>query len=128
LTSISVPPQNGREKIALWNVRAAAPLKLEGTDLLRILELDGSCIRGFGGDGDAEILHLVGTWDYDMSDILPGLALLAILATGLGRVLYQRALTITDNNNGFVSVFFLLIPAFTCLLFLGLSPWIKELK
>jgi hypothetical protein len=42
--------------------------------------------------------------------------------------LYQRALTITDNNNGFVSVFFLLIPAFTCLLSLGMSPWIKELE
>ena len=65
------------------------------------------------------------------TDALPALALLAIgtiLATGLGRVLYQRALTITDNNNGFVSVFFLLIPAFTCLLSLGMSPWIKELK
>ena len=46
----------------------------------------------------------------------------------VGRGLYQRALTITDNNNGFVSVFFLLIPAFTCLLSLGMSPWIKELK
>jgi drug/metabolite transporter (DMT)-like permease len=42
------------------------------------------------------------------TDVLPALALLAvgtILATGIGRVLYQRALTITDNNNGFVSVF-----------------------
>jgi drug/metabolite transporter (DMT)-like permease len=65
------------------------------------------------------------------TDAVPALALLAtgtILATGFGRVLYQRALTITDNNNGFVSVFFLLIPAFTCLLSLGMSPWIKELK
>ena len=42
------------------------------------------------------------------ADALPALGLLAIgtiLATGFGRVLYQRALTITDNNNGFVSVF-----------------------
>jgi hypothetical protein len=57
------------------------------------------------------------------TDVLPALALLAlgtILATGLGRVLYQRALTISDNN-GFVSVFFLLIPAFTCLLSLGVA-------
>jgi hypothetical protein len=65
------------------------------------------------------------------TDALPALALLAlgtVLATGFGRVLYERALTITDNNNGFVSVFFLLIPAFTCLLSLGMSRWIKELK
>jgi hypothetical protein len=55
-------------------------------------------------------------------------ALLDFVNGLLGRVLYQRALTITDNNNGFVSVFFLLIPAFTCLLSLGMSPWIKELK
>jgi drug/metabolite transporter (DMT)-like permease len=45
------------------------------------------------------------------TDILPAIALLAagtILATGVGRVLYQKALTVTDNNNGFVSIFFLL--------------------
>ena len=55
-------------------------------------------------------------------DALPAVALLTvgtILATALGRVLYQKSLTITDNNNGFVSIFFLLIPAFTCLLSLG---------
>jgi drug/metabolite transporter (DMT)-like permease len=65
------------------------------------------------------------------TDVLPALALLAlgtVLATGFGRVLYQRSLTITDHNNGFVSVFFLLIPAFTCLLSLAMAPWIKELK
>ena len=41
-------------------------------------------------------------------DILPAIALLAagtILATGFGRVLYQKALTVTDNNNGLVSFF-----------------------
>jgi drug/metabolite transporter (DMT)-like permease len=46
------------------------------------------------------------------TDILPAIALLAagtILATGVGRVLYQKALTVTDNNNGFVSIFFLLL-------------------
>ena len=65
------------------------------------------------------------------TDILPAIGLLAagtILATGLGRVLYQKALTVTDNNNGFVSIFFLLIPAFTCLLSLWMSRWISELK
>jgi hypothetical protein len=63
--------------------------------------------------------------------ILPAIALLAagtIPATGFGRVLYQKALTVTDNNNGFVSIFFLLIPAFTCLLSLWMSRWISELK
>jgi hypothetical protein len=40
----------------------------------------------------------------------------------------KKALTVTDNNNGFVSIFFLLIPAFTCLLSLWMSRWISELK
>jgi drug/metabolite transporter (DMT)-like permease len=65
------------------------------------------------------------------TDLLPAIALLAagtILATGFGRVLYQKSLTVTDNNNGFVSIFFLLIPAFTCLLSLWMSRWISELK
>jgi hypothetical protein len=65
------------------------------------------------------------------TDLLPAIALLAggtILATGFGRVLYQKSLTVTDNNNGFVFIFFLLIPAFTCLLSLGMSRWISELK
>jgi hypothetical protein len=67
----------------------------------------------------------------DDTDLLPAIALLAagtILATGFGRVLYQKSLTVSDNNNGFVSIFFLLTPAFTCLLSLGMSRWISELK
>ena len=55
------------------------------------------------------------------TDVLPALALLAIgtiLATGFGRVLYQRSLTITDNNNGFVSVFSL-----NARIHLPLMPW-----
>ncbi len=56
------------------------------------------------------------------------LVIATILAAAIGRVLYQRSLTITDNNNGFVSMFFLLIPAFTCVLSLAMSPWIKQLK
>ena len=64
-------------------------------------------------------------------DALPAIGLLVlatILATGFGRVVYQKSLTVTDNNNGFVSMFFLLIPAFTCVLSLAMSPWIKQLK
>ena len=62
---------------------------------------------------------------------LPAIGLLVIgtiLSAAVGRVLYQRSLTITDNNNGFVSMFFLLIPAFTCVLSLAMSPWIEQLK
>jgi hypothetical protein len=69
---------------------------------------------------------------FDLSfHLMPAIALLTlgtILSTGFGRVVYQKALTMTDNNNGFVSMFLLLIPAVTCLISLGMSPWIKELS
>jgi drug/metabolite transporter (DMT)-like permease len=63
-------------------------------------------------------------------DAYPAVVLLAIgtvLAAAAGRIVYQKALTITDNDNGFVSMFFLFIPAFTSLLSLVMSHWIKEL-
>jgi drug/metabolite transporter (DMT)-like permease len=50
-----------------------------------------------------------------------------IIAASLGRVLYQISLTVTDNDNGFVTMFFLLVPTLTSLISLGLSWWIKDL-
>jgi len=45
-----------------------------------------------------------------------------------GRVLYQVALTVTKNDNGFVTMFFLLVPALTCLISIPLSWRIAELR
>ena len=50
-----------------------------------------------------------------------------IIAASLGRVLYQIALSVTGNDNGFVTMFFLLIPALTALISLPLSWWIADL-
>ena len=50
-----------------------------------------------------------------------------IIAASLGRVLYQIALTITDNDNGYVTMFFLLVPTLTSLISLALSWWITDL-
>ena len=50
-----------------------------------------------------------------------------IVAASLGRVLYQTALSVTANDNGFVTMFFLLIPALTALISLPLSWWIGDL-
>ncbi len=50
-----------------------------------------------------------------------------IIAASLGRVLYQIALTVTDNDNGYVTMFFLLVPALTSLISLALSWWIPDL-
>jgi hypothetical protein len=50
-----------------------------------------------------------------------------ITAASLGRVLYQISLTVTDNDNGYVTMFFLLVPALTSLISLSLSWWITDL-
>jgi len=50
-----------------------------------------------------------------------------IIAASVGRVFYQIALTVTGNDNGFVTMFFLLVPALTGLISLPLSWWIVEL-
>jgi hypothetical protein len=49
---------------------------------------------------------------------LPAITLLllgTVLAAAAGRVVYQMALTATNSDNGFVSMFLLLVPAVTCL-------------
>lgn len=51
-----------------------------------------------------------------------------IVAASLGRVLYQVALTATGNDNGYVTMFFLLVPALTGLVSAALSPVIPALK
>jgi hypothetical protein len=63
-------------------------------------------------------------------DQLPAIILMmfgTIVAASLGRVLYQIALTTTGNDNGFVTMFFLLVPALTGLISLPLSWWIPDL-
>ena len=62
-----------------------------------------------------------------------GLAILLLLfgtlaASAAGRVFYQTALTATQNDNGYVTMFFLLTPVLTPLISLPLSRWIPDLQ
>jgi hypothetical protein len=50
-----------------------------------------------------------------------------IIAASVGRVFYQVALTVTGNDNGFVSMFLNLVPALTALISLVMSWWIADL-
>ena len=50
-----------------------------------------------------------------------------IVAASVGRVFYQIALTVTGGDNGFVTMFFNLVPALTALISLLLSWWIADL-
>ena len=61
----------------------------------------------FDGQVPAIVLMIVGT----------------IIAASVGRVVFQKALTVTGGDNGFVSMFLNLVPALTALISFGLS-WI----
>ena len=50
------------------------------------------------------------------------------LGAAVGFVIYQMALSATGNDNGVVTMFFLLGPGLTALLWLSLSPWLSQLK
>ena len=49
-----------------------------------------------------------------------------ILASSVGRVVYQISLTVTGGDNGFVTMFWNLVPALTALVALTLSRWIAD--
>jgi drug/metabolite transporter (DMT)-like permease len=51
-----------------------------------------------------------------------------LASSAAGRVFYQMALTATKNDNGYVTMFFLLIPALSALISLMLSHWIPGLQ
>ena len=61
--------------------------------------------------------------------IVPVILMIAgtIIAASVGRVLYQIALNVTGDDNGFVTMFFLLIPALTALISIPMSWWISDL-
>jgi drug/metabolite transporter (DMT)-like permease len=50
-----------------------------------------------------------------------------IMAGSFARVLYQVAMTVTGNDNGFVTMFFNLVPALTALISFLMSRWISDL-
>ena len=61
------------------------------------------------------------------------IAILLLLAGTLansaaGRVFYQKALTATQNDNGYVTMFLLLMPALSALISFPLSRWIADLR
>ena len=51
-----------------------------------------------------------------------------LASSAAGRVFYQVALTTTDNDNGFVTMFFLAIPVISSVISMLLSRWISDLR
>lgn len=50
-----------------------------------------------------------------------------IIAASVGRIFYQISLTATGGDNGFVTMFWNLVPALTALISLAMSRWIADL-
>ena len=104
-----------------------------------VLQIRGACVgRGVLFGLSAVILILstlllshLRSKSYTKAADLPAISLLllgTVLAAAAGRVLYQMALTKTNNDNEFVSMFLLLVPATTCLVSIPMSWWIPDLK
>jgi drug/metabolite transporter (DMT)-like permease len=51
-----------------------------------------------------------------------------LASSAAGRVFYQVALTTTDNDNGYVTMFFLVIPVVSSVISIFLSQWISDLR
>jgi len=74
---------------------------------------------------------LIGGWPVSSESAGNVAALLLVIGTlaagAAGRVFYQIALTATDNDNGFVTMFFLFVPGLSSLISFPLSWWISDL-
>jgi drug/metabolite transporter (DMT)-like permease len=77
----------------------------------------------------AAVVFLYWRSELDFGQVVPVVLMIGgtIIAASLGRVLYQISLSVTGNDNGFVTMFFLLIPVLTALISLALSRWIADL-
>ena len=73
------------------------------------------------------ILYWRGELQFDQLLAIVLMIVGTIVAASVGRVFYQIALTVTGGDNGFVTMFFNLVPALTALISLLLSLWIADL-
>ncbi len=73
------------------------------------------------------ILYWRGELQFDQLLAIVLMIVGTIVAASVGRVFYQIALTVTGGDNGFVTMFFNLVPALTALISLLLSRWIADL-
>jgi hypothetical protein len=77
--------------------------------------------------GSLVILAMRSELDFAQAPAILLMMIGTIIAASIGRVFYQVALTVTGNDNGFVTMFFLLVPALTALVSLPMSWWIADL-
>jgi hypothetical protein len=74
------------------------------------------------------VLAARGELNFDQGPAILLMMFGTLVAASIGRVMYQVALTATGGDNGFVTMFFLAVPALTGLVSLPLSWFIPDLK
>ena len=72
------------------------------------------------------VLYSRGELNFDQLQVMILMIVGTILASSVGRVFYQISLTVTGGDNGFVAMFWNLVPALTALVSLILSRWIAD--
>ena len=72
------------------------------------------------------ILYWRSELNFDQPQVMILMVVGTILASSVGRVFYQISLTVTGGDNGFVAMFWNLVPALTALVSLILSRWIAD--
>ena len=72
------------------------------------------------------ILYWRSELNFDQLQVMILMVVGTILASSVGRVFYQISLTVTGGDNGFVAMFWNLVPALTALVSLILSRWIAD--
>jgi drug/metabolite transporter (DMT)-like permease len=72
------------------------------------------------------ILYWRSELNFDQLQVMILMVVGTILASSVGRVFYQISLTVTGGDNGFVAMFWNLVPALTALVSLTLSRWIAD--
>ena len=72
------------------------------------------------------ILYWRSELNFDQLQVIILMVVGTILASSVGRVFYQISLTVTGGDNGFVAMFWNLVPALTALVSLTLSRWIAD--
>ena len=78
----------------------------------------------------ATVMLMIARGEPILTNLAPALLMMVgiILADSIGRVFYQKALNVTDNDNGFVTMFQNLEPGIAALISFSLAPWIKGLS
>jgi drug/metabolite transporter (DMT)-like permease len=107
----------GGTLVGKWFAKYSEPAAIAANFLFANVILIPSCLV---------ILYRRSELTFDQAPAMILMIVGTILASSVGRVFYQISLTVTGGDNGFVTMFWNLVPALTALVSLILSRWIAD--